>query len=657
MDIIQVSEGGALGGSIYDTDLNKTDLDRAGNIILNAANNQLSLLNDNNAMENIGQSDVLRAKSITYAGTEMIMVWLPVFSAHHIFNSSDVVLFFKPNALGNDAELTFNNETEILAFLAPGFEWSGNSPTLNLNPCNANILQAKMVFTGDPVLKVKVDNKTHQIGNLYFGKNDSSANVSGGAVLDLSTADTFTVEVHGTSPLPEQGNEYSKQILSFNPDHGTFIKPAGGNDDILLLNNDGNTAITWVLDKDTMTISSTTNPQAYVEEVLKAPQSSPAQVSIIQSLVASDQAGSQEARDLLNELIVGEPSNVSGELSTLSISEKIATLVPNNTAGNITDEAESVISHTVITHMDHFIDHDLNKNRAYSLGEGVAAGDDISVRYGIWSTFFSHKARQKQYDAEPGYNVWNNGGTLGFDTMVNNNFSVGFALSHIGSRMKQFDAKFGSKTRTKTNVFSVYGLMDFENEKFVRGIISVGLGNIKFQDVRRVGGFPSKKAHGKYKTKILSGSFEVGKRLYYKEYIFMPSLGFRIANFRDSAYREKGAGIQNLTVSKKSSSIKEAIATVKVIKDYSFGDLIITPEIAARAHVNLDSSRPVAYITSPAFNHIVKLKGERPSRAWYALGMGVNSRRDNIALDLNYEMQIDKKYFGHQGTVKLRLNF
>jgi hypothetical protein len=43
--------------------------------------------------------------------------------------------------------------------------------------------------------------------------------------------------------------------------------------------------------------------------------------------------------------------------------------------------------------------------------------------------------------------------------------------------------------------------------------------------------------------------------------------------------------------------------------------------------------------------------------AWYDFGAGVTIYKNNLELGFNYELQKDKKYIGHQETLKLRYLF
>jgi hypothetical protein len=57
------------------------------------------------------------------------------------------------------------------------------------------------------------------------------------------------------------------------------------------------------------------------------------------------------------------------------------------------------------------------------------------------------------------------------------------------------------------------------------------------------------------------------------------------------------------------------------------------------------------------FSSQVSLSQQNSRFAWYSTGAGVLFYKGACEVGVNYELQLDREYVGHQGSVKLRWNF
>lgn len=642
---LNFANGANIGGFVStssDVSGNPSDIptDEAGIFRMIANNNPLTYESGNS----LGIDPVTRLKLIDFAGNDTATLDAELYVKNINFNSSGKVDFLQDVSLGTNGGITLQKNTSI-SLRGSGGGMTSIDPTFNLVENKFDIRQGNASFTGDVTISTKANAAAKDIGRIIVGSEAPST-------LDLSLADTLTVSMEGSSSVLPGGEEYDKLLFSEGA-FGTFNNITNINN-ITFIDNEANPLITWAYDKDTTKMTSITTPAKLVAIVTSSPNTSSSSVIVAQEIVAGVERGNERALDLLNALTSTDPGEI---ISNMPVSERLQALIPTETIKNVTEEAESVGTAIVVNRINSFAAIKENINFTEEFGIGVAAGDDIITKYGIWAAPFYQIATQKQFDADPGYKVWNYGATIGADTMVADNITLGLAFAHVRSRMKQFGVKLGSKTRTYTNMVSLYGLIDLDKDYYISGIGSYGISRINSRDIRQVGNATPRTAHAKYKAHIFSSQIVAGKRFRINNTRLIPTIGVRYANFIDDAYAETGADALNLSLSRKTSCNIEGLVGLRAIKEYNVGEYKLEPEIFGGANINLRNKKPVTYISNPAFDHVVKLEGESPSKAWYYLGGSLNSTKDNLEVSLSYEAQIDKEYIGHQGVCRLRLNF
>lgn len=627
----QVVQPGVFGGPqpAVDTDL-------SGTIKLNANNHKLTI-SGNGIGDSFGKSSTFRLGLLEILGNKITQIDTNTFAKDINFNSTGNVNFGRDIDLGTNGKMTFMKDTDLGI---QGTPLAAVSPTIILGDKNLNITQGTAAWSGDVTIQTSVNITNFNVGHITTNKGVST--------LDMSSANSLTVNMEGASPVLDDKKEYSQLLIS------DSFSNIGDLTKVTFNDNEQNPLIQWSYDPSTTKMTSTTTPANLVNIVQSSPNTNNAAVTMAKEIVKEVEKGNGKALEVLNALTSSDADKV---VSALSVPERVQALIPQETAKNLTEEAESTGTAAVLKRANEVAALKDNINFTEEFGIGVAAGDDAVTKFGIWASPFYQIATQKKFDADPGYKVWNYGATIGADTMVSDNITMGLAFSHVRSKMKQFDVKLGSKTRTYTNMVSLYGLMDLDNDYFISGIGSYGISRINSRDIRQVGNAIPRTAHAKYKTHIISGQLTGSRRFRVNNTRLIPSIGLRYANFIDDAYSETNAGSLNLNLSRKSSCTIEGILGIKAIKEYIVGEYKLEPEIFGGANINLRNKKPVTYISNQGFNNPVKLEGEKPSKAWYYLGGGLNSTKDNLEVSLNYEAQLDKQYIGHQGICRIRLNF
>lgn len=332
-----------------------------------------------------------------------------------------------------------------------------------------------------------------------------------------------------------------------------------------------------------------------------------------------------------------------------NIVSAIQRLVPANVAGVATQEAgDSVIKNV--------------SERVFALTAddavnyiGISSGDEDKHHSGVWFSPFLQKARQKDVGMIYGYKITNYGGTLGGDRMLNDNFTLGVTWSLVDAKVKQTSSKVGDNAKITTNIISIYGLYHLPSRWFLKSILSGGQSDIKSEERRYRTDNSLGLADSKYKSYVYSINASLGKRLnIFSDIEFVPSLGFIYSKIKSDGYKETG-DVPTLSVAKRSSYAIDTVLHGRLVGCYNYGNYMLRPELSASAQINL-RRRNMKINYNSSFLEPVTLD-VRESKRWYSLGAGLSISKGMMEYSINYEAQIDQKYMGRVGSLKIRLNF
>jgi len=139
--------------------------------------------------------------------------------------------------------------------------------------------------------------------------------------------------------------------------------------------------------------------------------------------------------------------------------------------------------------------------------------------------------------------------------------------------------------------------------------------------------------------------------------VVTPVIGMRYAKFKDGRYKEEGTSFQNLSVAKKSYNRLEGILGVRAATNISTGNIVLTPEIHGFVNYSFHGKTPP---TDARLDGIVKplpAKTIKASKASYNIGLGITASHNMLEYGATYDLNLANKYIGHQGSVKLKVNF
>ncbi|WP_417905296.1 autotransporter domain-containing protein [Candidatus Tisiphia endosymbiont of Micropterix aruncella] len=301
--------------------------------------------------------------------------------------------------------------------------------------------------------------------------------------------------------------------------------------------------------------------------------------------------------------------------------------------------------------------------RMHNPASAIGSGDDDQVMYGVWGSPFYGTACQEMYEGVSGYKSKSAGGIVGFDGLVNDNLLLGAAYSRINTQMSHQNQKVGDKTNGKTNIFSLYSLYNFPNNWFTEAIASYGITRVKNSEgrliatkVRTVTALET--AAAKYKSISYSGQLLAGYNYQASEKLMItPTIGLRYLQFKDAGYTETGTKFQNLAVKKRSYNKLEGILGLRTAITLKVNEVLLIPELHGYVNHDFKGKAPIIDARLDGINEPLSTRLVKPAKTSFTVGTGLTAKYNMMECGVTYNANIASKYIGHQGSLKVKVNF
>ncbi|MCC8398171.1 MAG: autotransporter outer membrane beta-barrel domain-containing protein [Rickettsia endosymbiont of Labidopullus appendiculatus] len=293
----------------------------------------------------------------------------------------------------------------------------------------------------------------------------------------------------------------------------------------------------------------------------------------------------------------------------------------------------------------------------------VAAGsDDGSTSMGAWVMPYYSQAVQKNKGGSVGYAVKSGGGVFGFDALANENLTIGAAVSIIKSNMKFKGYKAGEKTAIDTLMLSIYGSQQLAKDFFVQAVASFGSSKVKNTDPRVVS--VNTHASGLQTAKASYNSMSYGGELLFgynakidDSVLLTPMAGIRYTRFNGEGYKETGTTSQNKDIRQKASNRVEVIVGARVATTVDTSGITVTPEVHAFVSQKLSGKSGKVDARLDGMTSPFTTRPDKGAKTSFNVGVGVNAKAGVMEYGVGYDAHLASKYVGHQGTLKVRVNF
>ncbi|MEG8230056.1 autotransporter outer membrane beta-barrel domain-containing protein [Candidatus Rickettsia tasmanensis] len=129
------------------------------------------------------------------------------------------------------------------------------------------------------------------------------------------------------------------------------------------------------------------------------------------------------------------------------------------------------------------------RKRGAAVGGGDCELDESKANnsiYGVWASLYYGKAVQKVFNGLSVYKAKFTSGSIGVDTVINDNIVLGAAYTRVDTKLRYQNAKAGNTTKVVTNMGSIYGLYNFINNLFIEGVTTYARSDIKTNELRKI---------------------------------------------------------------------------------------------------------------------------------------------------------------------------
>lgn len=394
--------------------------------------------------------------------------------------------------------------------------------------------------------------------------------------------------------------------------------------------------------EEVITYTAFTNPTEAAAEAEKAAAVTPAtpkEVARVAKLVAAAEKAGVDVSKLVPAAVTNEDKVVEAQARALTAEDSSASAAAMTMAG-VTDAVSNAASMAVDTRI------------------AAAAGDD-SIPYGAWLSAIGGQATQKSTSKTPvGYKSNVFGGTIGWDAEVAEGTMVGLAGTYAKGNVKLKDSKVGDKADTKTMMVNLYAQQNISDDMFVQGMVGYAQTDVKAKSKRVLTNTTYETVNSKYKVKGYSAKLLGGYSMAVGNGVsFTPMAGVKFGKLDQGSVTEKGAAT-NLASSVKHKNKITGVVGARVATVVDSGNMVLTPEAHAFLDYNLGSKKAaVSKIGVAADTARVSQTIEHASKYAVNVGTSVTAKSGMMEYGVGYDASIAKKYVGHQGSLKVRVNF
>ncbi len=293
---------------------------------------------------------------------------------------------------------------------------------------------------------------------------------------------------------------------------------------------------------------------------------------------------------------------------------------------------------------------------------GSGSDDVAGESMGAWVMPYYNQAVQKGEGSVVGYKTKSAGGILGFDALANENLMIGAAVSIVRTDMKYKDYKIGEKTNINTVMLSIYGSQQLDKNFFVQGLVSLGSNKIKNSDPRKVP--TSRNASGQQIAKASYDSLSYGGQVLFgynakmsDTMSLIPMAGIRYTGSSDEGYKETGTDNVNKVVAKKTNNKVEAVLGTRFAVSVDTSGITVMPEAHAFVSQKLFGNLGKVSAKLDGMTSSFATRSDKEAKTLFNLGLGVTAKAGNMEYGAGYDAYLASKYVGHQGTLKVRVNF
>ncbi|WP_354010261.1 autotransporter outer membrane beta-barrel domain-containing protein [Endozoicomonas lisbonensis] len=300
---------------------------------------------------------------------------------------------------------------------------------------------------------------------------------------------------------------------------------------------------------------------------------------------------------------------------------------------------------TVTQKTNQSISRHLNRHRI-----GIATGDMFESR-GFWGEYFFSEGEMDDTRDVCGFENTVNGINLGFDALLNNQLTAGFAFTYGDVKTKT--NKLGQEASGDTYMATVYTGWTMD-DYFFDTMWTYGRGSL---DMKR------KTSQGNYKSDTRSETLAIrlvgGYNYQVNQWLIQPQVEFNYAKVKFDDFREKPRdGEFAQSVKMNDFEVMELGAGFKLIAEYDVSNGMLRPEFTLMGYHDFKDKKPEVrgiFLTGHEAYHVIG-KNRNHNRVLSGVGLKYEMNND-LTLGLNYGYNWQGDYTAHGVVVSVRYDF
>ncbi|WP_422133657.1 autotransporter outer membrane beta-barrel domain-containing protein [Endozoicomonas sp. ALD040] len=268
----------------------------------------------------------------------------------------------------------------------------------------------------------------------------------------------------------------------------------------------------------------------------------------------------------------------------------------------------------------------LNSNRT-----GVNAGDMYQSQ-GFWAEYIFNNGKLDNDEVLKGYQARVNGVTLGADTTLNDQMTVGFAFTYGNTKVETNDIH--RETATDTYMGTLYTGWN-QNNYFLDSMFSYGKG---VNEYKRKVQLEKTAYRGEADSTVWGARLVAGYNYQINQWVLQPQVtfGYNSVKFDDLTEKQTGDWAQKCKM--KEFEVMELGAGLKLMGDFELGRGILQPEFVLMGYHDFKDEKPEATVTILQGGKTLTFTGAEREQNRFLAGLGVNYKMENnLSLSLHYD--------------------
>lgn len=262
---------------------------------------------------------------------------------------------------------------------------------------------------------------------------------------------------------------------------------------------------------------------------------------------------------------------------------------------------------------------------------GVNTGE-MHESQGFWAEYIFSDGKLDNKDDLKGYEAKVNGVTLGVDSTLNEQMTVGFAFTLGDTKVETNDIH--RNTTTDTYMGTLYTGWN-QGNYFLDSMFSYGKG---INEYKRKVQLDKVSYKGKADSTIWGARFVAGYNYQINRWTLKPQIAFDYTSVNFDDLTEKLTGDWAQKRKMKKFEVTELGAGLKLMGDFELGRGVLQPEFVLMGYHDFKADKPETTVTFIQGGKTLTFTGSDPEQNRFEAGLGVNYKMEsNLSLSLHYD--------------------